>query len=82
MDTALLVGIPSVLLSSVIEGRGFDPSQIVLKNRFQVRDAQLESIGWLMKRELEAGNPCGTIYGWPFPLRSRPSEIRLTTTYT
>jgi AraC family transcriptional regulator len=62
IDTALLVGIPSALLSSVIEERGLDPSRVVLKNRFQVRDKQLDSIGWLMKRELEAGNPCGRLF--------------------
>src|ERR1044072_5519881 len=50
------------LLSRAAEQLGLAPKGIEIRNRFQVRDSQLENIGWALKEELECGNPCGAIY--------------------
>jgi AraC family transcriptional regulator len=41
---------------------GHDPGEIEIRNRFQVRDTQLENIGWALREEMECGFPCGQIY--------------------
>jgi AraC family transcriptional regulator len=39
-----------------------DSDQIEIKNRFQVRDPQLENIAWALKAEMECGYPSGRLY--------------------
>jgi len=61
-DTALIVGVPSELLQTIAEESGRDPNRIELVNRFQIRDPQLEHIGWALKAEMEAGYPNGDLF--------------------
>lgn len=61
-DTFLTLSVAPALLARAAEQLGLDPKRIELRNRFQVRDTQLENIGWALKEELECGNPCGAIY--------------------
>jgi AraC family transcriptional regulator len=50
-DTALILGVSADLLRGV---------EIV--NRFQIRDPQIENIGWAVKAETESGRPNGNLY--------------------
>ena len=62
-DHALLLVIPQQLLNIVADEhgvRGGRPPE--LRNRFQHRDGQLQSIAWAIKSELEMGSPSGQIY--------------------
>ena len=61
-DRALLMSLPPSMLDSVAEENGFGGRSVELRNRFMVRDRQLESIGWAMKSELEMGSPSGELY--------------------
>jgi len=61
-DTALVLSLSPELLSRVAEEFGVDPCGIEIRNRFQVRDAQLENIAWALKAEMECGYPCGRVY--------------------
>lgn len=60
-DTALVLSLSPELLNAVAEEFDLDPSRVEIRNRFQVRDAQLENIGWALKAEMESGYPCGRI---------------------
>jgi len=44
------------------ESFDLDPAQVEIRNRFQVRDSQLENIGWVLKAEMESGYPSGRLY--------------------
>lgn len=61
-DTSLVLGVSPELLNTVAEQLGLDLRQIEIRNRFQVRDAQLENIAWALKAEMECGYPCGRLY--------------------
>jgi AraC family transcriptional regulator len=61
-DTFLTLSVSSSLLRLVAEELDLDPGRIEIRNRFQVRDIQLESIGWALKEEMECGYPCGRLY--------------------
>ena len=61
-DTALILSVAPELLALVAEEFDLDPARIEIRNRFQVRDAQLESIGWALKAEMESGYPSGRLY--------------------
>ncbi len=61
-DTALIVSLPAPLLDAVTEEYGHDARRVEIRNRFQVRDLQLESICWALKTEMEAGFPTGRLY--------------------
>jgi AraC family transcriptional regulator len=61
-DTFFMVSISPELLNLVAEEFNFDPGRIEIRNRFQVRDPQLENIGWALKAEMECGYPCGRLY--------------------
>ena len=61
-DTALVIGIKVVLLHSVVEDSGGDPSRLRICNRFQARDPQIEHIGWALRAEMENGYPSGRLY--------------------
>jgi AraC family transcriptional regulator len=52
-DTALVIGVHSKLLRRVTEERGLDFRSIEILNRFQMRDPQIEHIGWALKAEME-----------------------------
>jgi AraC family transcriptional regulator len=61
-DTALILSLPSSLMSTVAEENGFDPRHLEIRNRFQIRDAQLENICWALKTEMESNYPSGRLY--------------------
>lgn len=50
-DTALIIGVDGALLRSIAEERGLQRVEIL--NRFQMRDPQIEHIGWALKAEIE-----------------------------
>jgi AraC family transcriptional regulator len=61
-DTFLTLSVAPSLLERVAGELGLDPQKIEIRNRFQVRDAQLENIAWALKEEMECGYPCGQLY--------------------
>lgn len=61
-DTFLALSVSPALLSRVAKELGHNPDGIEIRNRFQVRDTQLENIGWALKEEMECGYPCGQLY--------------------
>jgi AraC family transcriptional regulator len=61
-DAALVVGVPQTLLRTVAQEAGFDPARLELHNRFQIRDSELEALGWAMKLEMELRYPSGRLY--------------------
>lgn len=61
-DTALILSVATELLQAVAEESDFDPGFVAIRNRFQVRDAQIEHIGWALQAEMERGYPCGRLY--------------------
>ena len=68
MRTAILVA--TVLASSVLavadEPKKLiasdDPARVEIVSRFQMRDPQIEHIGWAVKAEIEAGCPGGRLF--------------------
>jgi AraC family transcriptional regulator len=61
-DTAVVVCVASELMNSVAEQYDLEPSRVEIRNRFQVRDAQIENVAWALKAELESGYPSGRLY--------------------
>lgn len=61
-DTALLLIVPPNLLRQVAEESGLDTLQLELRSRFQIRDPQIEHIGWALKAEVEQGYPSGNLF--------------------
>jgi len=61
-DTALLLSLPVKLLHAIAEESGMDAKKLEIRNRFQVRDSELQTLSWAVKREMEAGYPSGRFY--------------------
>lgn len=61
-DTFLAMSLSPELMNAVAEQLGLDAQRIEIRNRFQVRDEQLENIAWALKAEIDAGYPCGRLY--------------------
>ena len=61
-DTALLLSLPKHLLRGAAKECGLDDTRMEISNRFQIRDVQLENLGWAIKNELELGCPSGRLY--------------------
>jgi AraC family transcriptional regulator len=61
-DTALILALPPSLLDTVAEEQGLDPRRVEVRDRFQIRDAQLENICWALKAEMESNYPSGRLY--------------------
>lgn len=61
-DTALICSLPPALLQAAAEGLNLDPGRVEIRNRFQMRDTQIEYIGWALKAEMERGYPSGRLY--------------------
>jgi AraC family transcriptional regulator len=61
-DTALILSLAGDLFRTVAEESDFDPRFVEIRNRFQVRDPQIEHIGWALQAEMERGYPCGRLY--------------------
>ncbi len=62
LDTALNLALPPSLLTLAAQESGGDPAKIQIVNRFQIRDPQIEQIGWALKAEVESGGPRGKAY--------------------
>jgi AraC family transcriptional regulator len=61
-ETAFYLSIPQNILSAVAEDLQLDPNLVEIRNRFQMRDPQIENIGWALKAEMECGYPSGQLY--------------------
>ena len=61
-DKALLIGLSPQLMNRAAEESNIDPQHVEIRNRFHVRDPQLENIAWALKAEMESGYPCGRPY--------------------
>src|SRR5258708_169686 len=61
-DTAFFLSIPSAIFGMVTEPLDIDASRVEIRNRFQIRDPQIENIGWALKAEMEWGFPNGRLY--------------------
>jgi len=61
-DTVLLCSLPPAILQSAAEGLNINPDRVEICNRFQMRDTQIEHIGWALKAEMERGYPSGRLY--------------------
>jgi AraC family transcriptional regulator len=61
-DTAFLISLPKWFVSAIAAASGCDPTRLQIRDRFQARDPQLESLSWSAKKELELGCPSGRLY--------------------
>ena len=61
-DTALILGVSADLLRSIAAESGIHSGRAEIVNRFQIRDPQIENIGWAVKAEMESGYPNGGLY--------------------
>lgn len=61
-DTALIIALPTAVIDDVATRQELDPRRIELRNRFQMRDPQLENISWALRSEMQTGFPSGRIY--------------------
>src|SRR5438874_5068134 len=61
-DRTLIVGLPQRLLHKVAQESELDSKRMEILNRFQIRDRELELLGWALQREVESGYPSGRIY--------------------
>jgi AraC family transcriptional regulator len=58
----LMVELPPALVQEAALDMGFDRHSLTFEPEPQLRDAQIEHIGWALKVELEAGQPNGRPY--------------------
>lgn len=61
-DIDLVIGVSQTLVREIVMDSGRDPRRLEIRSRFQVRDTQIEHIGWALKAEMETGYPCGRLY--------------------
>jgi AraC family transcriptional regulator len=61
-DTSFIIRVPSRILNLVADDLGIDPAGVEIVNRFQLRDPQMEHIGWALKAEMEANYCSGRLY--------------------
>jgi len=61
-DTALVLSFAPQFLRHVAEESGLNPQHLEFRNRFQIRDPEIEQIGWTLQAEMERGYPCGHLY--------------------
>ena len=61
-DRTLIVAVPVRLLHKVAQESELDPKRMEILNRFQIRDRELELLGWALQREAESGYPSGRVY--------------------
>ncbi len=60
--STLVMVVPQELLQSVAVQLGMNPAHIELADRFQLRDPQIEHIGWALKADIEAGSTGGRLF--------------------
>ncbi len=61
-DTTFVLRLSPKALQAAAEEAEIDPTRVEIRNRFQLRDTQLEHILWAAKAEMERGFPCGRLY--------------------
>jgi AraC family transcriptional regulator len=61
-DTALVVSVDLSLVKSVAEDLDIYLDRVEIRNRFQIRDPQIENIGFALKAEMESANPGGRLF--------------------
>ncbi|HEV2288966.1 MAG TPA: AraC family transcriptional regulator [Candidatus Acidoferrales bacterium] len=61
-DTALLLSISTKFLERLAQESGLDPRGLQLRDRFHIRDRQIEHIGWALMAEMEQGYPNGSLF--------------------
>jgi AraC family transcriptional regulator len=61
-DSALVVAVNPGLIASVAEESGENGNHVEIRNRFQIRDTQMEHISWALKAEMEMGYPSGRLF--------------------
>jgi AraC family transcriptional regulator len=61
-DVDLILSLDQGLLGKVVQDSGKDARYLQVRSRFQVRDPQIEHIGWALKAEMENGFPSGRLY--------------------
>lgn len=61
-DCGLVVRIPQNFLVEAARGMALDPQEASLVNRFQVRDPEIEHLGWALKAELEREHKSGQLF--------------------
>src|SRR5215831_1347867 len=61
-DAALTLSLDPDFLQSVADDTEMRGRQVEIRNRFQIRDAQIEHIGWALQSEMERDYPCGRLY--------------------
>jgi AraC family transcriptional regulator len=61
-DTSFIMRVPAGFLNLVADESGVDPARVEIVNRFQMRDPQMEHIGWALKAEMEAGYSSGRLF--------------------
>ena len=61
-DVDLILTLNQQLLRSAVQDSGEDPRYLEVRSRFQVRDPQIEHLGWALKAEMETGFPSGRLY--------------------
>lgn len=61
-DRTLVVSLPPSLLQNIAQELELDPMRMEIIDRFQIRDRELELLGWALQREAESGHPSGRIY--------------------
>jgi AraC family transcriptional regulator len=60
--TALLLRVRQELLRKAADECGVDAADIQIRSRFQIREPQIEHIGWALMAEVEEGYPNGRPY--------------------
>lgn len=72
-DRSFLLSLPQRLLHTVADDAELNPAHMEIRDRFQIRDIELEAIIWAIKREKELGYPSGRLYveGLSLALASR-----------
>lgn len=61
-DTTFVLRLSPKVLHAAAEEVDLDLARVEIRNRFQLRDTQLEHILWAAKAEMERGFPCGRLY--------------------
>ena len=60
--TVLIVNVSLSLTRAAAEGIGLNPDRVSIQPQLQLKDSQLQYVGWAIKAELEADEPVGRIY--------------------
>ena len=61
-DSSFIIRVPASVMNRAAEESGIDPAGVEVVNRFQMRDPQMEHIGWALKAEMDAGYRSGRAY--------------------